>query len=115
MNINDPVTYTSYSDGQAGWVTKVSPNGKTVEVEFAEATLLNGPNSGEPDALHFSPGGFCGHMSGTQRWKLERSPNSKPVKFTKRKNGIWKIAGHPTNSPGCVLRTGHSHYYDYNF
>ena len=115
MNINDPVTYTIYSDSQAGWVNKVSPNGKTVEVEFAKATLLNGPNSGEPDALQFSPGGFCGHMSGTQRWKLERVENAPTVKFTKRKNGQWKIAGHSTKSPGCILSAGHYHYYDYNF
>jgi len=115
MNINDPVTYTTYTDSEAGWVSSVSPNSKTIVVEFAEATLLNGANSGEPDALHFSVGGFCGHTSGVQRWKLERSPSPKKCKFTLRKNGIWKIAGHPTNSPGCILRTGHNHYYDFNF
>lgn len=115
MNANDPVTYTIYTDSEAGWVTKVSPNGKTIEVELAKATLLNGPNSGEPDALSFSAGGFCGHTSGTQRWKLERSPDSKKLKFTLRKNNQWKIAGHATNSPGCVLRPGHHHYYDFNF
>jgi hypothetical protein len=115
MNVNDPVTYTTYTDGDAGWVTKVSSSGKTIEVEFATATLLNGPNSGEPDSLHFSPGGFCGHMSGVQRWKLERNPSGKKLKFTLRNNGQWKIAGHPTKSPGCVLRSGHHHYYDYNF
>lgn len=115
MNINDPVTYTSYTDSHAGWVTKVSPNGKTVEVELAEATLLNGPNSGEPDALTFSPGGFCGHVSGTQRWKIERATNPARLKFTLRKNNMWKIAKHGTKSPGCVLHKGHSHYYDFNF
>ena len=115
MNVNDPVTYTTYSDGEAGWVTKVSASGKTIEVEFAEATLLNGPNSGQLDALQFNAGGFCGHTSGVQRWKLERAPDSRKSKFTLRKNGQWKIAGHPTKSPGCVLRPGHHHYYDYNF
>lgn len=115
MNINDPVTYTTYTDGAAGWVSKVSPNGKTIEVEFAKATLLNGPNSGEPDALQFSPGGFCGHMYGTQRWKLERVSNAMVRKFTLRQNGVWKVAGHGTRSPGCALSKGHHHYYDYNF
>ena len=115
MKINDPVTYTVYSDSDAGWVSKVSPNGKTVEVEFAKQTLLNKPNSGEPDALRFSPGGFCGHTSGEQRWKIERAEKPSKTKFTLRKNGAWKRAGHPTKSPGCSLGPGHSPYYDFNF
>ena len=115
MKINDPVTYIVYTDADAGWVSKVSASGKTIEVEFAEQTLLNGPNSGEPDALHFSPGGFVGHVSGNQRWKIERASNPKKLKFTLRKNGVWKIAGHSTKSPGCVLFRGHNPYYDFNF
>lgn len=113
--VGDPVTYVVYTDADAGWVSKVSPNGKTIEVEFARQTLLNGANSGEPDALHFSPGGFCGHVSGEQRWKIERQDNPKVSKFTLRKSGMWKIAGHATNSPGCVLFSGHRPYYDFNF
>lgn len=115
MNINDPVTYTTYTDGDAGWVSRVSPNGKTIEVEFAHQTLINGANSGEPDALTFSPGGFCGHVHGTQRWSIQRADAPVKRKFTLRKNGQWKIAGHPTNSPGCVLSRGHHPYYDFNF
>lgn len=56
MKLNDPVTFTIHTDSKAGWVTYVSPNGKTVEVEYAHQTLLNGPNSGEPDALQFTAG-----------------------------------------------------------
>lgn len=115
MNLNDPVTYTIYSDSTAGWVSKVSPNGKTIEVEFATQTLLNGANSGEPDALQFSPGGFCGHVSGEQRWRIERDLHPIKEKFTLRNNEQWKVAGHPTKSPGCVLREGHHPWYDYNF
>jgi len=115
MKLNDPVTYTIYSDSDAGWVSKVSPNGKTIEVEFAKQTLLNKPNSGEPDALGFVPGGFVGHTYGEQRWQIERAENPAKSKFTLRKNGQWKIAGHPTKSPGCVLRPGHSPHYDFNF
>jgi hypothetical protein len=115
MKINDPVTYTLYTDAEAGWVSKVSPNGKTIEVEFAKQTLINGAASGEPDALQFSPGGFVGHTSGKQRWNIERSENPHKSKFTLRKNGQWKIAGHATTSPGCILSPGHHPYYDYNF
>jgi len=115
MKLNDPVTYTIFSDSTAGWVSKVSPNGKTIEVELAKQTLINGVNSGEPDALQFSSGGFVGHTSGTQRWKIERDEFPVNYKFTLRKNGQWKIINHPTTSPGCVLREGHSPYYDFNF
>ena len=115
MKVNDEVTYVLYTDADAGWVSKVSPDGKTIEVEFGKQTLLNGANSGEPDALHFSPGGFMGHVSGVQRWKVERAENPVTRKFTLRKSGQWKIAKHPTNSPGCVLVSGHSPYYDFNF
>jgi hypothetical protein len=115
MKLNDPVTYTIHSDSDAGWVSKVSPNGKTIEVEFAEQTLLNKPNSGEPDALQFTPGGFVGHTTGEQRWKIERDEFPTKRKFTLRNNGKWKIAGHPTKSPGCVLNPGHHPHYDFNF
>jgi len=115
MQINDPVTYIIHTDADAGWVSKVSPNGKTIEVEFGNQTLLNGPNSGEPDALKVYPGGFCGHVDGIQRWKVERAEKPNALKFTLRKNGQWKIAKHPTTSPGCVLIKGHSPYYDFNF
>jgi hypothetical protein len=115
MQINDPVTYVIYTDADAGWVSKVSPNGKTIEVELGVQTLLNGPNSGEPDALKVFPGGFCGHVEGVQRWKVERAEKPNTLKFTLRKNGQWKIVGHGTKSPGCVLIKGHNPHYDYNF
>jgi hypothetical protein len=115
MKVGDPVTYTIYTDADAGWVSKVSASGKTIEVEFAKQTLLNGANSGEPDALHFEPGGFSGTFSGAQRWKLEKDTEPKTAKFTLRKNGQWKIAGFRTKSPGCILRPGHNPHYDFNF
>ena len=115
LQVGDEVTYTIYTDSDCGWVSKVSPNGKTVLVEFANQILLNGPRSGEPDALSFSPGGFCGHVEGTQRWKISRIANPNVQKFTLRKNGQWKIAGHATKSPGCVLNKGHYPHYDFNF
>jgi hypothetical protein len=115
MKINDPVTFTTYTDSKCGWVSKVSASGKTVEVEFGEQQLLNGPNSGEPDALTVHPGGYCCHVEGVQRWAVNRTANPTRHKFSLRKNGAWKIAGHSTNSPGCSLSTGHHPYYDFNF
>lgn len=117
FKVGDKATHTIYTDSRAGYITHVSPNGKTVLFVEAEATLLNGPKSGEPDALGFSPGGFCGHTSGTQRWQIGDKPieGRKSIKFSLRGNGRWKIAGGSATSPGDVLRPGHSHHYDYNF
>lgn len=121
FKVGDKATYTIHTDSRAGYITKVSPNGKKVWFVEAEAKLLNGPNSGEPDALEFSPGGFVGHTSGTQRWEIADKPKDgyTPQVFTLRtkQNGeqVWKAVGHGTYSPGCSLYAGHHHHYDYNF
>lgn len=120
FQVNDKATFNLYSDSNAGYIVKVSKSGKKVWFCRAEAKLLNGANSGEPDALEFSPGGFCGHTSGFQRWQIAETPrNERPTCFTLRvqKNGeeIWKMVGHGTYSPGCTLSGGHHHHYDFNF
>lgn len=115
LNIGDEVTHVLWTDAKAGWVKSVSKSGKTVTVELANQTLLNGVNSGELDALKFSPGGFCGHTSGSQRWKIERADKPSTMKFTLRTNGQWKAAKTSTKSPGNVLCKGHNPYYDFNF
>lgn len=116
FKVGDKATHTLHTDSHAGYIVHVSPNGKTVLFARAEATLLNGPNSGEPDALHFSPGGFAGHTSGAQRWKVAEKPmEGHRVKFTLRGNGRWKITGGGTYTPGNTLTAGHHPHYDYNF
>ena len=116
FKVGDKATHTVHTDSHAGYIVHVSPNGKTVLFARAEATLLNGPNSGEPDALHVSPGGFAGHTSGTQRWKVADKPmEGRRDKFTLRGTGRWKIAGHSTRSPGNTLTAGHYPHYDFNF
>lgn len=83
---------------------------RTLEVREMKATLLNGPSSGEPDALQFSPGGFCGHMSGTQRWDIQPDPERPVIRIRKGKRG-WKSAG------GSMFQLGDKprKFYDYNF
>lgn len=117
FKVGDKATHTIYTDARAGYITKVSPNGKTVEFVEAKATLLNGANSSEPDALTFSPGGFVGHTEGIQRWDVAAAPieGMKPLKFSLRGNGRWKIAGGSAHSPGNSLKPGHYPYYDHNF
>ena len=116
FKVGDKATHTTYTDSSAGYIVHVSPNGKTVLFARAEAKLLNGINSGEPDALEFSPGGFVGHTSGTQRWEVAAEPNAgHRDKFTLRSNGRWVISGGGTYSPGNTLSPGHHPHYDFNF
>lgn len=115
--VGDGATYKIHTDTQP--MTIISRTAKSVTVQEDKATLLNGFNSGEADALEFSPGGFCGHTSGRQRYTFEPNPEGAISKFTRRvlRDGsvTWKITGHRTNSPGCTLRAGRSKHFDYNF
>jgi len=120
FKVGDHATFCTYSDCHAGYITWVSKSGKSVLFQRGKAKLLNGFNSGEPDALQFSAGGFCGHTSGDQRWEI--TPDDKfgyTTKCTRRDLGdgkfTWKEVGHPTRSAGCTLGAGHYHHYDYNF
>jgi hypothetical protein len=118
--VGEGATYHLWSDAHAYTVERVSASGKTAWIRRDKATLLNGANSGEPDALKFSPGGFAGHTSGTQRWAYEPDPEGKLMKVTRRvlKSGkvIWKQAGWRTSSPGGTVSFGHrSEHYDHNF
>jgi hypothetical protein len=91
---------------------------QVLTLQECKAELLNGPGSGEPDALNFAPGGFSGHTSGEQRWKIEANPNGALIRVSLRMvndKPVWKIIGHPTSSPGCVAFPGHHHHYDFNF
>jgi len=74
-----------------------------------DAELLNGVNSGEPDALKFSPGGFVGHISGEQRYKFTSNENNSIIRIRLGKKG-WKGA-----SGRFVLADEPRKHYDYNF
>ena len=122
--VGQGATFCTYTDCKACTVIKVSRSGKQVTLQRDKATLLNGPTSGEPDALVQIPGGFAAHTSGTQRYSYEPDPDGKIIKVSKRtyKNGhgetivVWKEVGHRTNSPGCTATfNGRHEYYDYNF
>lgn len=118
LAVGDKVTFTTYTDSKAGYVERVSPNGKTAMIRLATQTLLNGCNSGEPDALVCTPGGFAGHVEGTQRWAVEPDPDGTVLKFTLRQRGknlIWKLSGTGTMQTGNLLTKGHHPHYDFNF
>jgi hypothetical protein len=114
--VGDKATYGIYTDAIACEVIAVSKSGKQATLRECTAKLLNGAGSGEPDAQTFTPGGFVGHTSGTQRWEIKSNPNGIVVKATLRKNGIWKLAGHRTQSPGMKVTFGvWNHHHDHNF
>lgn len=115
FEVGDGATLCLYTDRYACTVVAVSPNGKTITLRRDKATLLNGFESGEPDALVFSPGGFMGHTSGVQRYSYEPNPDGQEFKASLRKNGQWVRCGHATTSPGNRVTAGRHERYDYNF
>jgi len=115
--IGDGATMCGYSDRQAS--TIIARTATQITVQRDEATLLNGPGSGEPDALTVTPGGFAAHTSGTQRWSTKPDANGAIVKYSRRvlETGkvIWKQVGVATRTPGFVLIEGRHEHYDFNF
>ena len=108
-----------YSDSHAATVVSISKSGKRVTLRADTATLLNGATSGEPDALQCSPGGFCGHTSGTQRWAYEPDPNGSEQEFSLRTlpNGEprWVRVGESLRGGATASLNGRFHHYDFNF
>lgn len=104
-------TYHGYSDSQAHTVVAVSATGRRVTLRRDKATLLNGANSGEADALHFSPGGFCGHTSGTQRWSYAPDPDGATQIASLTGKG-WRVGG---LSGAPVTMGARMEHYDFNF
>lgn len=119
FRVGDGATFTLYTDAQACTVIKVSPSGKTITLRYDKQKLLNGPSSGEPDALTVHPGGFAGHVTGRQRWHTEPDLDGTVIKASLRTlpsgRQVWKQTGHPTRSPGCSVDHGRHPYYDYNY
>lgn len=115
FQIGDAVSHRTWTDIKAGFIVAVSKSGKTVTFQAAKQELLNGPDSGEPDALKVSLGGFVGHTSGKQRYAVSADTTGYKQKFTLRSNGQWKAARSSSHSIGNVLIDGHHPYYDYNF
>lgn len=106
--VGDGVTVHLWSDSRA--YTVVRRTAKRIWLRRDRATLLNGVNSGEPDALQFYPGGFVGHTSGAQRWAYTPDENGETEVASLRSDGKWRVA----NSTRPVT-AGRFEHYDYNF
>lgn len=114
--VGDGATEICCSDCHAYTVVKVSPSGKTIWLQRDIATLLNGVDSGEPDALKCHPGGFAANIQGLQRYEFKRDTMGVIRKATLRKNGNEKYPyGIVGTSRSNVCIGVRNEYYDYNF
>lgn len=118
--IDDQVTVCGYSDRKSFTVIASTPT--TITIQENKRTLLNGFDSGEPDALVMTPGGFLGHTEGEQRWMVERDTNGSIIKahmqHTPQK--VWTEGyayverANFKSKMGKVIPGSHD-FYDFNF
>lgn len=117
FTIGDGVSWAHGSDTLSGTVSRITSGAIFVREDSAQ--LLNGVESGAADALQFSPGGFVGHTSGSQRYAF--TPGDGPeIKFTARRalDGAFKESG--TSARGSmrgwgILFHGRVKFHDWNF
>jgi len=105
-------TEIRFSDCCSYTVIAISPSGKIIKLQRDTATLLNGINSGEPDALKCTPGGFAAHVEGLQRYTYARNTQGIIKKATLRKDGKYGMKGSSRSNVRIGIR---NEYYDYNF
>ena len=103
--VGDGATLVGWSDLHA--YTVIARTAKTLTLQRDVAKLLNGYDSGEPDALQFAPGGFCGHTSGAQRYAYEQDQNGHKIVARLTKRG-WAVNGQR-------IIAGRAEHYDFNF
>lgn len=115
IEIGMGATVYGWSDTQAWTVIAVSKSGREVTLQRDKATLLNGGNSGEADALKFDVGGFCAHVSGEQRYEIERDPEGITRKFSLRNNGTWRAVGESAKGGQRAILGKRHEDYDFNF
>ena len=117
-------TFTLWTDSYACTVAGIKRDKAGVATKVTlrrdAATLLNGANSDAADKLQFSPGGFCGHTSGQQRYTYTPNLEGELIEVSRRvrRDGSvsWKKVGTGTNEQGGNARFGARHeHYDFNF
>ena len=104
FKVGDYATECLYSDRNAYEI--VARTAKTLTLRRLKVTLLNGPNSDAPDALHHR---FVGHTSGEQRYSYA----SQPEGHTRRAHWSTKRDCFRTRG-GRIIAGAHEHY-DFNF
>lgn len=104
----DRVTLRLYSDREVYTVTYIDAKGKRMNIQRCKVRLLNGVNSGEPDAMKCYPGGFCAHFEGAQRWEILDDSMGESLIAKLMKNGKWMTVMGEIVSGGVEFR-------DFNF
>lgn len=110
--VGDGATIRGWTDCQAA--TIIARTAKTITVQKDKQTLLNGANSGEPDALTCYPGGFMAHVEGKQRYAYKTTKYGAVATFSLRRNGRWVQVGQGART-GTSLGLGRHGFYDFNF
>lgn len=108
FTLGEGATACYYSDRKAGTVVAISKSGKTMQVRRDNAVLNN------KDELTFSPGGFCAHVSGTQKYDYTPDADGAVTTFSLRSNGKWVEKGQEAHQ-GTKCIAGRHQFYDYNF
>lgn len=119
--VGDGVTINAYSDRRACTIVKRTE--KKIWIQRDKATLLNGLKSDAEDKLQFSPGGFCGHTSGQQRYSYEADPTATIVCYSRRewynaydrKTFVRYVRVGEAYRTGESISAGRHEYYDFNF
>ena len=118
--VGDGASMYGYSDVHAGTIIKRTD--KKIWIKRDTATLLNGNNSGEPDALTFQAGGFLGHTSGIQRYDYSSNPDGETRVYSRRSwvnykgddRVRWAEVGSDRHN-GPTIGAGRHEHYDFNF
>lgn len=110
--VGQGVRWSGHSDLYAGTVVGVTKT--SVSVQEDRGKVLNGANSGEPDALVFHSGGFVAHCEGEPRYRYTQDLTARVRVFTRRKNGEWVQKGEPMRN-GYRLKAGRIKRHDFNY
>lgn len=110
--VGDGCTIKFYTDRIACTVVEVTE--KRIVVQEDDATLLNGFDSGQPDALRAYTSGFGAHVEGIQRYAYKSDPEGRRFVGTLRKNGKV-VMQHEGMNTGSKFTPGRHKHYDYNF
>lgn len=107
------VTVVRYTDKRAAVV--IHRTARQCVVQLCSQLLMNAPDSGEPDALVVTQGGFAAVVCGQQRWDIQPDPRGACERYTLRESGEWKLVGIRTAEHGGTLVAGWHPHYDFNF
>jgi hypothetical protein len=119
LKVGDKVAVREYTDITPG--TVISRTGDKAVIRLHEFKLINKPDSGLPDAMQVTPGGFCAHWEGKQRNEVLPETNAGEVVVTLRgrfgdNDNVWRKTGYQTRDlSGLVYNDWKYTHHDYNF